>query len=47
MESLHASYRFDTRVLCYDILPQVGDEYAQQALEELQEQADVLSLHIP
>lgn len=39
---------FDTRVLCYDILPQVGDEYAQQvSLEELQEQADVLSLHIP
>lgn len=39
---------FDTQVLCYDILNQVGDENARQvSLEELQEQADVLSLHIP
>lgn len=39
---------FDVKVLCYDILPNVGDANAQQVpLVELQEQADVLSLHIP
>ncbi len=39
---------FDVEVLCYDILPDVGDDHARQvALSELQAQADVLSLHIP
>jgi D-3-phosphoglycerate dehydrogenase len=39
---------FDVTVLCYDILPNVGDAHAQQvSLQELQAQADVLSLHIP
>lgn len=39
---------FDVEVLCYDILPNVGDQNAKQVpLEELQQKADVLSLHIP
>ncbi|MBK9224846.1 MAG: hydroxyacid dehydrogenase [Flavobacterium sp.] len=39
---------FEVKVLFYDILPNVADENAQQvSLEELQEKADVLSLHIP
>lgn len=39
---------FDVEVLCYDILPNVGDENAKQvSLSELQAKADVLSLHIP
>lgn len=39
---------FNCTVLCYDILPNVGDEYAQQvSLEELQRETDVLSLHTP
>ena len=39
---------FETKVLCYDILDYVGDENAQQvSLEELQKNADVLSLHLP
>ena len=39
---------FDVKVLCYDILPNVGDDNAKQvSLEELQQQVDVLSLHIP
>lgn len=39
---------FDVEVLCYDILPNVGDANAQQvSLSALQAQADVLSLHIP
>ncbi|MFZ4679189.1 MAG: 2-hydroxyacid dehydrogenase [Flavobacterium sp.] len=39
---------FDVEVLCYDILPDVGDENAKQvSLAELQSKADVLSLHIP
>ena len=39
---------FDVEVLCYDILPNVGDENAKQvSLPELQAKADVLSLHIP
>src|SRR5690606_16390921 len=36
---------FDVNVLCHDILPHVGDGNAKQVpLEELQQQADVLSL---
>lgn len=39
---------FDVQVLCYDILNGVGDENARQvSLEELQYNADVLSLHTP
>ncbi|WP_299249404.1 2-hydroxyacid dehydrogenase [uncultured Lacinutrix sp.] len=39
---------FDVQVLCYDLKPNVGDNNAKQvSLEELQEKADVLSLHTP
>lgn len=39
---------FDVEVLCYDILPNVGDENAKQvSLQEIQQKVDVLSLHIP
>lgn len=39
---------FDVTVLCYDILENVGDENATQvSLQEVQQQSDVLSLHIP
>lgn len=39
---------FDVTVLCYDVLPNVGDANAKQvSLAELQEKTDVLSLHIP
>jgi len=39
---------FEVEVLCYDIKENVGDPNAKQvSLKELQEKADVLSLHIP
>lgn len=39
---------FDTEVLFYDILENIGDENAQQvSLAELQKRADVLSFHLP
>ncbi|MBA5793313.1 NINE protein [Flavobacterium sp. xlx-214] len=39
---------FNCTVLCYDILPHVGDGNAQQvSLQELQQRVDVLSLHTP
>lgn len=39
---------FDVKVLCYDLKPNVGDNNATQvSLQELQKQADVLSLHTP
>ncbi|GAB7255754.1 2-hydroxyacid dehydrogenase [Polaribacter sp. OB-PA-B3] len=39
---------FDVEVLCYDLKPNVGDKNCKQvSLEELQEKADVLSLHTP
>ncbi|MCK0179812.1 2-hydroxyacid dehydrogenase [Flavobacteriaceae bacterium S0862] len=39
---------FDVDVLCYDIKPNVGDDNAKQVtLIELQNKADVLSLHTP
>lgn len=39
---------FDVEVLCYDILPNMGDQNAKQvSLEKLQQKADVLSLHTP
>jgi D-3-phosphoglycerate dehydrogenase len=39
---------FEVEVLCYDIKEGVGDTHARQvSLQELQAQADVLSLHTP
>tara|TARA_R110002020_G_scaffold303939_4_gene519644 strand:- start:15480 stop:16421 length:942 start_codon:yes stop_codon:yes gene_type:complete len=39
---------FDCTVLCYDIKENVGDSLAEQvSLEELQKEADILSLHTP
>jgi D-3-phosphoglycerate dehydrogenase len=39
---------FDVEVLCYDILTNVADTNAKQvSLEEVQQKADVLSLHVP
>ena len=39
---------FNCKVICYDIKPNVGDENAHQvSLEQLQKQADVVSLHTP
>lgn len=39
---------FDVNVICYDIKANVGDENCKQVdLEELQQEADVLSLHTP
>ena len=39
---------FDCEVLCYDLQPGLGDEYAKQvSLEELQARVQILSLHTP
>ena len=39
---------FEVEVLCVDILENVGDQHAKQvSLKELQQRADVLSLHVP
>ena len=39
---------FDVTVLCYDIQDNVSDENAKQvSLSEIQQKADVLSLHVP
>ena len=39
---------FDVEVICYDIKPNVGDDNCKQiTLKELQDKADVLSLHTP
>lgn len=39
---------FDVKVLCYDILENVGDENAKQvSLENFQNEVDVVSLHTP
>ena len=39
---------FSLKVLCYDIKEDVGDENSQQVtLKELQERAQVISLHVP
>jgi len=39
---------FDCKVICHDILENVGNDYATQVtLEELQKEADVLSIHTP
>ena len=39
---------FGIKVIFHDLLPNLQDEYAEQvSLEKLQEEADVLSLHLP
>ncbi|MGV0966138.1 2-hydroxyacid dehydrogenase [Empedobacter falsenii] len=39
---------FEVNVICYDILPNKGNEFTKQvSLEEFFEQADVVSLHTP
>ncbi len=39
---------FDVNVICYDILPNIGDDFAKQvSLEQLFKETDVLSLHTP
>ena len=39
---------FGCKVICHDILPNMGDENAEQvSLEQLQKDSDVLSLHTP
>ncbi len=39
---------FGCKVIFYDILPDLSDEYAEQvSLEEFKERAEVISLHIP
>ncbi len=39
---------FDLEVLCHDIIPNLGDQYAEQVdVDDIQKKADVLSLHIP
>lgn len=39
---------FDVSVICYDIKPNVGDDNCKQvALDELQQQADIISIHTP
>ena len=39
---------FEVNVICFDILPNKGNEFAKQvSLEDLFEQADVVSLHTP
>lgn len=39
---------FDVKVICHDILDNVGDENATQvSIQELKNQSDVISLHLP
>ncbi|WP_029037592.1 2-hydroxyacid dehydrogenase [Salinimicrobium xinjiangense] len=39
---------FDVKVICYDILEGVGDEFAEQvSLEKFKRECDVVSLHTP
>ena len=39
---------FGVKVIFHDLLPNIQDEYAEQvSLEKLQEEADILSLHLP
>jgi D-3-phosphoglycerate dehydrogenase len=39
---------FDVKVLCHDILNNVGDAYAKQVpLKTIHDQADVVSIHLP
>ncbi|WP_185867432.1 NAD(P)-dependent oxidoreductase [Blattabacterium cuenoti] len=39
---------FDAKILCYDILPKVGDIYAKQVkMNTIFEKSDIISLHVP
>ncbi|BAR92098.1 2-hydroxyacid dehydrogenase [Blattabacterium cuenoti] len=39
---------FDAKILCYDILPKVGDVYAKQVnMSTIFKKSDVISLHVP
>ncbi len=39
---------FDAKILCYDILPEVGDIYAKQVnMNTIFKKSDVISLHVP
>ena len=39
---------FDVDTICFDLKPNIGDENARQvSIEELREQTDILSLHVP
>ncbi|AGW86046.1 D-3-phosphoglycerate dehydrogenase [Blattabacterium sp. (Nauphoeta cinerea)] len=39
---------FDAKILCYDILPKVGDIYAKQvSINTLFKKSDIVSLHVP
>ncbi len=39
---------FDVEVICYDIIGGVGDDHARQVgILELQQKADIISLHVP
>ena len=39
---------FDVQVHCHDIIPNIGDAFATQvSLETLQQNADIISLHLP
>lgn len=39
---------FDSKVICYDIKSEVGDEFAEQvSLREFKQRVDVISLHTP
>ncbi|WP_341658377.1 NAD(P)-dependent oxidoreductase [Blattabacterium cuenoti] len=39
---------FDVKILCYDILPEVGDFYAKQVnMNTIFKKSDVISLHVP
>lgn len=41
-------FGFEVEVICYDILPNVGNQYAKQVdLSYLKSNSDILSLHIP
>jgi Phosphoglycerate dehydrogenase and related dehydrogenases len=39
---------FDAKILCYDILPKVGDIYAKQVnINTIFKKSDIISLHVP
>ncbi|WP_185858312.1 NAD(P)-dependent oxidoreductase [Blattabacterium cuenoti] len=39
---------FDSRILCYDILPKIGDIYAKQVdMNTIFRKSDIISLHVP
>ncbi|WP_341657574.1 2-hydroxyacid dehydrogenase [Blattabacterium cuenoti] len=39
---------FDAKILCYDILPEIGDIYAKQVnMNTIFKKSDVISLHVP